>query len=54
MELGADQPALGLALVSLAIQYQTGEFGEEVAEFERRVDDLLREVREAQHNVALR
>lgn len=43
MELGAGNPSLGLAFVSLAIQYQTGEFGSDVAEFERRVADLLAE-----------
>ena len=52
-KLGSDYPGLGLALVSLAVQYQTGEFGEDIAEFERRVDDLLREARETQTNGAI-
>lgn len=45
--LGAGGPELGLALVSMAIQYQTGEFGDDVSEFERRVAELLAEANQS-------
>lgn len=48
MDLGSGYPGLGLALVSLAVRYQTGEFGNDVGEFERQVNDLLAEARERQ------
>ena len=50
LDLAAGRPGLDLALISLAIQYQTGEFRDDVAEFERRVIDLLAEAAERQDN----
>ena len=47
MEAGAGTPGLGLALVNLAIRYQTGAFGDDIGAFNRRVADLLAETRQS-------
>lgn len=42
-ELGSGNPILGLALPNIAMQYQAGEFGDDIAEFDKRVAALLTE-----------
>lgn len=48
MELATGRPELGLALVSIAIQFQTGEMGSDIESFNRRIEELLTEAREGQ------